>query len=137
MNNQKKDAKLIQTQIDPLVYKTVIKMYFDEGYLEEEIKQATGLTLNTIRRIIDANKEKHEEIRTLLKAHKKEPEVGKLVVYGGKEYYDYTDLFLDRPCICSKNPEPLYDVSISSVLVPPEERKEDDGVDKLLKAIAE
>ena len=42
--DQQTDKNLIKSQVDAVVYKTVIKMYFDEGYLEEEIKQHTGLS---------------------------------------------------------------------------------------------
>ena len=79
----------------------IIELY-DSGVNQKTIAQDTGMPVDQVYKIIGAvlEKRKNDRIKSLQAVNRK-PEVGIPVEYDGHTYYDYTDLFIDRPCICA------------------------------------
>lgn len=77
----------------------IIELY-ERGMSREAIALATGESRDRVYRIIGALLEKRRQDRlNAILAQKRKPEVFQ-VEYGGRTWYDVTDLFTDRPCIC-------------------------------------
>ena len=78
----------------------IIELY-DSGLPPKEIATKTKEPQDWVYRVIGAivAKRKDDRIKSMQAVHRK-PQVGMPVVYDGHTYYDYTDLFIDRPCIC-------------------------------------
>lgn len=78
----------------------IIELY-DNGMTPKEIAAKTKQPHDFVYRIIGAvnEKRKNDRIKALQAVHRK-PVVGFPVEYDGRTYYDYTDWFIDRPCIC-------------------------------------
>ena len=77
----------------------IIELY-ERGMNREAIALATGESRDRVARIIGAliEKQKQDRLNAIL-AQKRKPDIFK-ATYGGREWYDITDLFTDRPCIC-------------------------------------
>lgn len=77
----------------------IIDLY-DAGMTQKQISIESGRSLDDIYHIINAVTQKRREDRlNAIRAINRKPEVFQ-VEYGGRTWYDVTDIFTDRPCIC-------------------------------------
>lgn len=79
----------------------IIELY-DSGLPPKAIADKTKEPQDWVYRVIGAMvaKRKEDRLRSMQAVNRK-PQVGMPVEYKGHTYYDYTDLFIDRPCIMS------------------------------------
>ena len=79
----------------------IIELY-DNGMPPKAIADKTKEPQDWVYRVIGAMvaKRKEDRLRSMQAVNRK-PQVGMPVEYKGHTYYDYTDLFIDRPCIMS------------------------------------